>query len=59
MDILDGAAVVRTIVATTPACSYTAAEQSADFGSPRSAVDVAIYQMSAAAGRGTPKRATV
>lgn len=59
VDILDGAAVVRIIVATTPACSYTAAEQSADFGSPRSAVDVAIYQMSAAAGRGTPKRATV
>lgn len=59
IDILDGADVVRTIASTSPSCVYTDAEQAADFGAPQSSVDVAVYQMSATYGRGTPKLATV
>lgn len=59
VDILDGSTVLRTIAATVPQCVYTASEQTDDFGSPQSTVDVAIYQVSAAAGRGTPSYATV
>jgi hypothetical protein len=59
VDILDGATVKRTIVATTPGCAYSAAQQSADFGSSQSTVSIAVYQMSAAYGRGTPKTSTV
>lgn len=59
VDILDGDDVVRTIASTTPECAYTAAEQTDDFGSPQSALSVAVYQMSAAYGRGTPKFAVV
>jgi hypothetical protein len=59
VDILDGATVKRTIVATTPGCAYSAAQQTADFGSSQSTVSIAVYQMSAAYGRGTPKTATV
>jgi hypothetical protein len=59
IDILDGAAVKRTIVAATPSVTYTAADQTADFGSPQTALDVRIYQVSAVAGRGTPCAATL
>jgi hypothetical protein len=59
VDILDGASVKRTIVSATPSCAYSAAQQTADFGSTQSAVSVAVYQMSAAFGRGTAKIAIV
>jgi len=59
IDILDGASVVRTILSAAPSCSYAAAEQTADFGGPQGAISIAIHQMSAARGRGTPKFATV
>ena len=59
VDILDGTAVVRTIMSATPGCVYGAVEQVADFGSPQSAVSVAVHQMSAAYGRGTPRFAVV
>jgi hypothetical protein len=59
VDILDGAAVVRTIASATPTCLYGAADQIADFGSEQSSLAVAVYQMSAAYGRGTPKLAVV
>lgn len=59
VDILDGSTVVRTISTTTPACVYTAADQADDFGSPQSTISVAVHQMSAAYGRGTPKHAVV
>ena len=35
VDILDGATVKRTLAATTPAATYTAADQTADFGAPQ------------------------
>jgi hypothetical protein len=59
VDILDGPDVVRTIESATPGCIYAAAEQTTDFGSTQSAVSVAVYQISATHGRGTPKHAVV
>lgn len=59
IDILDGTDVVRTIASATPDCAYAAADQVSDFGSPQASVDVAVYQISAVYGRGTPKFAVV
>jgi hypothetical protein len=59
IDILDGAAVVRTMTSATPECLYAEADQIADFGSAQESLAVAVYQMSAAYGRGTPKFADV
>jgi len=59
VDVLDGDSVVRTLPASVPSVTYTAAQQSADFGAPQASVDVRIYQLSAAYGRGTPRDATV
>ena len=53
-DVLNGASVVRTITTAGPQATYSAAEQTADFGSPQTAIDIEIYQMSAAVGRGLP-----
>jgi hypothetical protein len=59
IDILDGGDVVRTISATTPAATYTAAQQTADFGSPQSSIAVKVYQISAIVGRGRPAAANL
>lgn len=52
IDVYDGATVVRTITATTPTASYTAAEQTTDGLTPGDTVDIRIYQISATRGRG-------
>ncbi|MFN3349055.1 glycoside hydrolase/phage tail family protein [Pseudorhodoplanes sp.] len=59
VDILDGADVVRTLSTTSPAATYTAAQQTADFGSPQASIAVAVYQLSAVVGRGWSKAATL
>jgi hypothetical protein len=62
MDILDGpnGAVVRTLAGLiTPAATYAAAEQIADFGSPQPVVHVRICQLSAVVGRGFPTDASL
>lgn len=59
IDVLDGAIVKRTLTATAPAVTYTSAQQVTDFGAPQASVAVAIYQMSAAYGRGAAARATL
>lgn len=60
VDILDGTgAVLRTIETSTPTASYTAANQTTDFGSPQAAIAIAIYQLSAIVGRGYATRRTV
>ena len=59
IDILDGVTVVRTLTSTSQSVSYTAAEQTTDFGSPQSSVSCVIYQISAVVGRGFPRTATV
>ena len=59
VDILDGSDVVRTLASATPAVTYSAAAQSADFGAPQPSYDIRVYQLSAAYGRGTPRPAVV
>lgn len=44
--------LVRTITSTTPSCTYSAAEQTADGVTPGSAIKAIIYQVSASVGRG-------
>jgi hypothetical protein len=39
--------------------TYTAAEQTADFGSPQPSVALKVYQISATVGRGWPAAATL
>ena len=59
IDILDGSTVKRTLTATSPGATYTAAQQTADFGSPQSPISLRIFQISATRGRGTPREAVV
>jgi hypothetical protein len=44
---------------TSPTASYSAADQTTDFGSAQSSIDVKIYQISAVVGRGYAVEATV
>ena len=59
IDILDGATVKRTLTATSPTATYTAAQQTADFGSPQPSIALRIYQLSTTRGRGTPRAAVL
>ena len=60
VDILTGAGtVVRTIDATEETASYTAAQQTTDFGSAQNPVAVNIYQISNVVGRGYPGNALI
>ncbi len=59
IDILDGANVKRTMTTTTPAITYTAAQQIEDFGSIQGIVNVAIYQMNDVVGRGNAGKASL
>ncbi len=52
VDIMSGSTVKRTIAVTSPSASYSAAEQTTDFGSAQSSVSVRVYQLSAVVGRG-------
>lgn len=53
VDIMDGSNVVRTITGLiSPSATYTAVEQTTDFGSVQSSVTVQVYQLSALVGRG-------
>lgn len=54
VDIFSGVNVVRTITATTPSISYTAAQQTTDGLTPGNPVTMRIYQLSDVAGRGFP-----
>jgi hypothetical protein len=59
VDILSGASVVRTLACATPAVTYTAADQTADFGAPPTSCAVRVHQLGATYGRGAPAAATV
>jgi hypothetical protein len=60
IDILNGSIVVRTLSGlSSPTASYTAAQQTTDFGSTQSAVTMKLYQVSGEIGRGFAKSATV
>jgi hypothetical protein len=53
VDVLNGGTVVRTFTNLPSAtCYYSAAQQTADFGSVQSSVTVNVYQKSAQVGRG-------
>lgn len=59
VEILDGATVKRTITGlTTPAATYTAAQQTADWGAPQTTVTFRVYQISDAVDRGFAALAT-
>lgn len=59
VDILSGSTALRTLSASAPGVLYSAAQQIADFGSPPSAFDIAVYQLSASFGRGARTRRTI
>jgi hypothetical protein len=60
VDVLDGPGqVVRTLISSSPSITYSAADQATDFGALQSAIDVAVYQLSAVVGRGFAGRAIV
>ena len=50
---------MRTIEVTSPTASYNATDQTTDFGSAQSSVDVKVYQLSAVIGRGYAASATI
>ncbi len=52
LDVLSGANVLRTLVATSPTATYSAADQLADFGALLPAVTVRLAQVSGTYGRG-------
>lgn len=52
VDILDGATVIRTLAVTAPSATYTAAQQTVDFGAPQASTSVRVYQLSGVVGRG-------
>lgn len=59
IDVMSGSTVKRTISVTSPAWSYSAANQTSDFGSPQSSITFRIYQLSATVGRGYPLEVTL
>ncbi|MBK0327281.1 glycoside hydrolase TIM-barrel-like domain-containing protein [Rhodobacteraceae bacterium F11138] len=62
VEILDGATVIRTLSASGPTTTYTAAQQTADWGAllgPGDSLTICIYQLSARVGRGAPKTETL
>lgn len=59
IDIIDGSTVKRTIAATSASATYSAADQTADFGAPQSSCPIHVYQIAAGYGRGTPRIAVV
>lgn len=58
VDVMNGMSVVRTISTTTESATYSAANQTTDFGSPQASLSVRVYQLGKL-GRGYVKTATV
>lgn len=52
VDIMNGSSVVRTLTNSSSTVTYTSAQQTTDFGSPQSSVEVNIYQISNIGARG-------
>ncbi len=70
VDILNGSTVVRTITdvasanssvvtASTDSAFYDDGDQTADFGSPQTTIDIVIYQVDILVGRGEPNAVTL
>lgn len=59
IDVMNGSTVVRTITATTTTASYTALQQTGDFGSAQSSLTVRVYQVSPGWIRGHKREAVI
>lgn len=62
VEILDGAAIKRTLTSTAPNALYTAADQITDWSAllgPGDTLTIRIFQLSALIGRGAPKTVTL
>ncbi len=59
IDILNGDTVVRTLTATTTSVTYSAADQTTDFGAAQSVLSIAVYQINSTIGRGYAGKAIV
>jgi hypothetical protein len=59
VDVLNGAAVVRTIESALPAAHYAAADEIADFGAAQASLTIRVAQLSATVGRGFAAQATL
>ena len=59
IDILTGSTVKRTLSALTPSATYTAVDQTTDFGAPQPTVTLRVHQLSPTLGRGTGRTAMV
>lgn len=59
IDIMSGSTVKRTLTASTQSVTYTAAQQTTDFGGVQTTLSVRVYQMSATVGRGYVGTATL
>jgi hypothetical protein len=58
-DVLDGAAVKRTLSTGLPSVLYAAADELADFGSVQSTLAIRVAQLSATVGRGIAAEAVI
>jgi len=59
IDILSGETVVRTLSSQQAQATYTSTEEIADWATPQVQLDIAVYQISTAFGRGSANRSTV
>lgn len=59
IDVMSGSTVKRTISVASPAWSYSAADQTTDFGSVQSSITFRLYQLSDKVGRGYPLEVTL
>lgn len=57
--IMNGTSEVRSIFTSSPTASYTAAMQTADFGSIQSTLTIIVYQLSSVVGRGYSATITI
>jgi hypothetical protein len=58
-DVMSGSTVKRTLTSTTGVFTYTAAEQTADFGAAQASITFRVYQLSTVVGRGYPLEVSV
>jgi hypothetical protein len=62
VEILEGVTVKRTLSTTTTSVTYTAAQQTTDWGTllaPGDTLNIRLTQLSVLVGRGTPKPVTL
>lgn len=59
IDVMSGSTIKRTITASTPAFSYSAADQTTDFGSAQASITFRIFQLSETVGRGFVREVTL